>query len=182
MAMWPQVGESGHDGRVAQLAMDIGRQLRMPPAELEVLGRAGLLHDVGKLGIPASILEKPAALTESEWQVMRTHPELGLAILGATGRITREMLAVLHHHERMDGGGYPYGLAASEIPIEARIVAVADTFDALTSDRPYRRGFTQVEAMARVRVEAGPHLDPTIVASLIDVLDLSPTSSMSHRA
>ncbi len=167
MAIWPQVGESGHDERVAQLAMDIGRQLGMPPAELEVLERAGLLHDVGKLGIPAAILEKPAALTESEWQIMRTHPELGLAILGATGRITREMLAVLHHHERMDGAGYPHGLAASEIPIEARIVAVADTFDALTSDRPYRRGFSQREAVHRIRFEAGGHLDPIVVTALL---------------
>ena len=167
MAIWPSTGESGHDGRVAHLAVDIGRQIGMPASELEVLGRAGLLHDVGKLGIPASILDKPAALTEAEWRIMRTHPELGLAILGATGRITREMLAVLYHHERMDGAGYPHGLAASEIPIEARIVAVADTFDALTSDRPYRRALTHSDALRRVRREAGEHLDPTLVGALL---------------
>lgn len=167
MAIWPQITESGHDGRVAQLAMDIGRQLGMPQAELDVLGRAGLLHDVGKLGIPAFILDKPAALTEAEWRIMRTHPELGLMILGATGRITREMLAVLYHHERMDGAGYPHRLAAGEIPIEARIVAVADTFDALTSDRPYRRAFSYAEAVWRVQREAGEHLDPNLVGALL---------------
>lgn len=101
---------------------------------------------------------------------MRTHPELGLAILGATGRFTREMLAVLYHHERMDGAGYPHGLAAEEIPIEARIVAVADTFDVLTSDRPYRRAFSYVEAVVRLRVEAGPHLDPVVVTALMRTL------------
>ncbi len=170
MAIWPENREPGHDERVAHLAVDIGRQLRMNHAELEVLGRAGLLHDVGKLGIPAAILDKPAGLSEWELAIMRTHPELGLAILGATGRITREMLAVLYHHERMDGEGYPQGLASAEIPIEARIVAVADTFDALTSDRPYRRAFSYGEAVRRVRHEAGAHLDPNVVGALLRTL------------
>src|SRR5205823_11601222 len=126
-----------------------------------------LLHDIGKLGIPAAILEKTCALTEPEWRVMKTHPELGLAILGGTGRYTREMLAVLYHHERMDGSGYPHGLAAAEIPIEARIVAVADTYDVLTSDRPYRNAFKQDEALRRILHEAGPHLDPRVVDALV---------------
>jgi HD-GYP domain-containing protein (c-di-GMP phosphodiesterase class II) len=170
VAIWPQVGDSGHDGRVAGLAIDIGRQLGMQQSELEVLGRAGLLHDVGKLGIPAEILDKPAALTEPEWRIMRTHPELGLAIVGATGRFTREMLAVLYHHERMDGAGYPHGLESTQIPIEARIVAVADTFDALTSDRPYRRAFSYGEAVNMVLGESGAHLDPMVVGALLRTL------------
>ena len=162
-----QLGDDGHDRRVAQLAVEIGKALGMPKDEQDVLERGGLLHDVGKLGIPAEILLKTGPLTDSEWDVMRTHPELGLSILGATGRFTREMLAVLYHHERMDGAGYPHGLASAEIPIEARIVAVADTFDVLTSDRPYRSAFSYPEAVSRVRVEAGAHLDPVVVAALM---------------
>jgi len=161
------LADKGHDRRVAGLAMDIGRALEMPDGELQVLGRAGLLHDIGKLGIPHEILLKRGPLTESEWSVMRTHPELGLSILGATGRFTREMLAVLYHHERMDGGGYPHGLLAAEIPIEARIVAVADTFDVLTTNRTYRRAFSQSEALRRIFEEAGPHLDPVVVDALV---------------
>jgi putative nucleotidyltransferase with HDIG domain len=159
-------GDTPHDRRVAQLSIEIGRELGMSPPALDVLRRSGLLHDIGKLAIPQSILEKKGALTESEWRIMKTHPELGLAILGETGRFTREMLAVLYHHERMDGSGYPHGLAAAEIPIEARIVAVADTFDVLTSDRPYRRAFNQPEALRRILDEAGPHLDPWLVDAL----------------
>ncbi len=181
MAIWPRIGDTGHDGRVAQLAIDIGRELGMGRTELEVLGRAGLLHDVGKLGIPGAILDKPAALSEGEWRVMRTHPELGLAILGATGRFTREMLAVLYHHERVDGAGYPHGLTAAEIPIEARIVAVADTFDALVSDRPYRHAFTYAEAVARVRHESGTHLDPLAVGALARVLKSRRHSVHGHQ-
>lgn len=159
--------DGGHDQRVAQLSVDLGRVLGMGHGEQQVLARAGLLHDVGKLDIPREILLKRGPLSQAEWRVMRTHPELGLAILGATGRFTREMLAVLHHHERMDGGGYPHGLAGEEIPIEARIVAVADTFDVLTSDRPYRHAFNQSEALRRILDEAGPHLDPMVVEALV---------------
>src|ERR1700751_193533 len=97
------IGPDGHDRRVSQLSVMIGRELGMAAADLDVLGRAGLLHDVGKLGIPQAILDKEGALTDSEWRVMRTHPELGIAILGGTGRITREMLGVLYHHQRMGG-------------------------------------------------------------------------------
>jgi HD-GYP domain-containing protein (c-di-GMP phosphodiesterase class II) len=163
-------GDSSHDRRVANLSIEIGRELGMSPPSLDVLGRSGLLHDIGKLAIPASILEKSGALTESEWRVMKTHPELGLVILGETGRFTREMLAVLYHHERMDGSGYPHGLAAAEIPIEARVVAVADTYDVLTSDRPYRMAFNQSEALRRIFDEAGPHLDPLVVDALVRTL------------
>jgi putative nucleotidyltransferase with HDIG domain len=173
----PQFGDKGHDLRVAHLAIEIGRELGMDGPKLEILGRAGLLHDVGKLAIPTVILEKDAPLTESEWRVMRTHPELGLVILGATGRFTREMLAVLYHHERMDGSGYPHGLVAAEIPIEARIVAAADTYDVLTSDRPYRHAFNQVEALRRIFDEAGPQLDPYVVDALVRTVVTSPASS-----
>lgn len=163
-------GDTPHDRRVAHLAMEIGRELGMSPPTVEVLGRSGLLHDIGKLAIPSSILEKNGELTQSEWRVMKTHPELGLAILGETGRFTREMLAVLYHHERMDGSGYPHGLAGTAIPLEARVVAVADTYDVLTSDRPYRRALNQAEALGKIFDEAGPHLDPSVVDALVRTL------------
>ena len=166
-ADFQQLSDGGHDRRVAQLSAEIGKALGMPSDEQAVLERGGLLHDVGKLAIPPEILLKNGPLSAAEWEVMRTHPELGLAILGATGRFTREMLAVLYHHERMDGAGYPHGLAAAEIPIEARIVAVADTFDVLTSDRPYRQALSYPEAVTRVQEEAGAHLDPEVVAALM---------------
>lgn len=174
-SMEPQIGDSGHDRRVAWLCMDIGRQLGMPQSELAVLGRSGLLHDIGKRSIPLAIVEKRGALTESEWRVMRTHPERGLVILGESGHYTREMPAVLYHHERMDGRGYPHGLVAAEIPIEARVVAVADTYDVLTSDRPYRRAFSQAEALRRLHVEAGPRLDALVVDALLRTLAAKPS-------
>ena len=116
----------GHNRRVAELCVKIGRELCMTASEQRVLARAGLVHDVGKLGIPDAILHKHGALNVSEWKVMRTHPEIGVSILGRAGHFKRELLAVLYHHERMDGSGYPHGLVAEAIPIEARIVAVAD--------------------------------------------------------
>src|SRR5437588_10596362 len=166
----PHLRDERHDRRVAGLAIDIGRQLGMSGQQLDAVGRGGLLHDIGKLGIPAAILKKTGALTEPEWRVMKTHPELGLAILGGTGRYTREMLAVLYHHERMDGSGYPHGLASAEIPIDARIVAVAATYNVLTTDRPYRRAVSPNQALVRVLDDAGPRLDPMVVSALHRIL------------
>jgi HD-GYP domain-containing protein (c-di-GMP phosphodiesterase class II) len=160
----------GHNRRVAQLCVQIGRQLAMTTSELRVLARAGLLHDVGKLAIPDHILDKHAPLDESEWILMKSHPEIGLSILG-DGRSRRELLAVLYHHERLDGSGYPYGLGAEAIPIEARIVAVADTYDALTSNRPYRKARTQLEARRVVMEEAGRRLDTRVVSAMFAALD-----------
>ena len=157
----------GHNHRVAELCVQIGRDLGLTTSELRTLARSGLLHDVGKLGIPDGILHKPGPLTEVEWEVMRTHPEVGLRILKRCGHFNRELLAVLYHHERIDGSGYPHGLAGDAIPIEARIVAVADTYDVLTSDRPYRRAVDRERAMAIVRAEAGTHLDARLVGALL---------------
>jgi HD-GYP domain-containing protein (c-di-GMP phosphodiesterase class II) len=161
---------AGHNQRVAQLCVRIGRQMAMTAAELRVLGRAGLLHDIGKVAIPDEILGKHAPLDESEWRLMKSHPEIGLSLLG-DGRSRRELLAVLYHHERLDGSGYPYGLAGESIPIEARIVAAADTYDALTSDRPYRTARREAEARIVLMEEAGRRLDSRVVSALFAVLD-----------
>jgi len=163
-----------HNGRVGELCVRIGRQLGMSAAEQRVLARSGLLHDVGKLGIPGAILHKHDPLDDSEWQLMRTHPEVGLKILEWAGNFERALLAVLYHHERMDGSGYPHGLAGDAIPIEARVVAVADMYDVLTSDRPYQRARSEREARGVLEQAAGPHLDPAVVSALLRSLDGEP--------
>jgi len=162
-----------HNMRVARLCVHIGRQLSMSAYELRVLARAGLMHDIGKLGIPDNVLGKHSPLDDAEWELMRTHPEMGLTLLDRVGQSRREVLAVLYHHERLDGSGYPYGLRAEAIPIEARIVAVADTYDALTSDRPYRLACSDAEARRVLVEEAGARVDPRAVNALLRALDLT---------
>ena len=162
-----------HNLRVARLCVHIGRQMSMSASELRLLARAGLMHDIGKLAIPDEVLGKHSPLDESEWALVRSHPEIGLALLDNAGQSSREVLAVLYHHERLDGSGYPYGLKAEAIPIEARIVAVADTYDALTSDRPYRKAASQREARRVLREEAGIRLDSNAVAALFAALDFN---------
>jgi HD-GYP domain-containing protein (c-di-GMP phosphodiesterase class II) len=164
----------GHNHRVAELCVRIGRELGMSASELRTLARSGLLHDVGKLGIPDAILHKQGPLSEADWTVMKTHPEIGLRILKRCGHFRRELLAVLYHHERIDGSGYPHGLAGDAIPVEARIVAVADTYDVLTSDRPYRNARTEGEAIATAEQEAGAHLDRRMVGALLAALPEKP--------
>jgi HD-GYP domain-containing protein (c-di-GMP phosphodiesterase class II) len=170
-----------HNLRVARLCVHIGRQMSMSASELRVLARAGLMHDIGKLGIPTQVLEKHSPLDESEWILMRAHPEMGLSLLDRAGQSSREVLAVLYHHERLDGSGYPYGLKAESIPIEARIVAVADTYDALTSDRPYRHACSQAEARRVLIEEAGSRLDSRAVSALFDALDTQSAMDIKRR-
>ena len=167
-----------HNLRVARLCVHIGRQMSMSAAELRVLARAGLMHDIGKLGIPQAVLGKESPLSESEWMLMRAHPEMGLTLLDRAGQSSREVLAVLYHHERLDGTGYPYGLRAEGIPIEARIVAVADTYDALTSNRPYRNACSETEARRVLAEEAKGRLDVRAVRALFNALDFTRRSSL----
>jgi HD-GYP domain-containing protein (c-di-GMP phosphodiesterase class II) len=168
-----------HNLRVARLCIHIGRQMSMSAGELRVLGRAGLMHDIGKLGIPQAVLGKESALSESEWMLMRAHPEMGLTLLDRAGQSSREVLAVLYHHERLDGSGYPYGLKAEGIPIEARIVAVADTYDALTSNRPYRSACSEAEARRVLTEEAKARLDGRAVQALFNALDFTRRTSLA---
>lgn len=133
---------------------------------------AAPMHDVGKIGTPDAILQKPGKLTPEEWVVMRRHPEVGAAILGehpaGVLRLAREV--ALGHHEKWDGSGYPQGLAGEAIPLAARIVALADVFDALTSERPYKAAWTPEDALAHIQAQAGQHFDPALVALFVPLL------------
>ena len=160
----------GHTARVAELTVVIARELGMPSPALRSLARAGLLHDLGKLQIPDEILIKPGPLTDEEWVVMKQHPQMGVDILVRLGKFEDEARIVLSHHERMDGSGYPAGLVGSAIPVGARILAVADTYDVLVSDRPYRRARTREEAVLILREESGHHLYAPAVDALLDIL------------
>jgi HD-GYP domain-containing protein (c-di-GMP phosphodiesterase class II) len=157
----------GHNHRVAELAVQIGRTMELPTGTLRTLARAGLLHDVGKIGMPDSILSKPGSLDPAEWTVIKRHPEVGHDILSRIASLRREAAIVVAHHERIDGSGYPRGLRGEEIPLEARIVAVADTYDVLISDRPYRKAFSTAGAVRILREESGTHLWEPAVRALL---------------
>jgi putative nucleotidyltransferase with HDIG domain len=160
----------GHNMRVAELAVAIGRNLGLPTNRLRVLARAGMLHDVGKIGIPDAVLNKPGPLDAAEWVTIKRHPELGVEILHGLPTLQQESEIVAAHHERIDGSGYPRGLHGNEIPIEARIVAVADTYDVLISDRPYRKARTRQESITILREESGTRLDGSVVEALLQIL------------
>jgi HD-GYP domain-containing protein (c-di-GMP phosphodiesterase class II) len=153
----------GHSVRVARYSVVIGRYLGLPPEDMRWLHVSSLLHDVGKIGIDDAILKKPAALTADEFEVMKTHPERGARILGRIPQMRHIVPGMRFHHERWRGGGYPLGLKGEEIPLQARIIAVADTFDAMTTDRPYQRAFTVAEAAARINDMQGVALAPEVV-------------------
>ena len=157
-----------HTRRVGELSARLARALGSAEHAVEVLRRAAPLHDVGKIGIPDAILLKPAKLTDAEFTVMRTHTTIGARILsgGRTELIRTAEHIALSHHERWDGGGYPHGIAGEDIPIEARIVAVADFFDALTHDRPYRKAWSAGEALAEVERQRGRQFDPRVAEAL----------------
>lgn len=138
----------------------------------EDLLNAAPMHDVGKIGIPDAILQKPGKLTAEEWAVMQTHPRIGAEIIGEhpSGVLKLARSVALYHHEKWDGSGYPHGLAGEAIPLEARIVAQADVFDALTSQRPYKQAWPPEEAMALIQAQAGQHFDPQLVALFVPLM------------
>ena len=162
---------SGHSVRVAELAWQLALHLDLPRSTAETIAQAARLHDLGKIGIPESILRKPGPLTEDEWEIMRRHPVTGAQIVAPLEFFDDGAIIVRHHHERLDGTGYPDGLKGDAIPLGARIVALADAYDALTSSRPYRGALARQHAIDLIRRESGRLFDPLVVERLDEALD-----------
>jgi hypothetical protein len=162
---------SGHSDRVARFAVRIALEMRCGPKFVNTIYMAGLLHDIGKIGIDDNVLRKAGRLTEQEFEHIKKHPELGYRILADLKPLADVLPAVLHHHEQWDGHGYPLGLSRSDIPLIARILAVADAYDAMTSDRPYRRGMPEEKVYQIFREGAAQHWDPDVVEAFFRAKD-----------
>ncbi|AZP20314.1 HD-GYP domain-containing protein [Streptomyces aquilus] len=160
----------GHSERVGQASMMIARELGMDEGRIEVLRFAGILHDVGKLGVPTRLLRKDGPLTPEERRIIELHPEYGHEMVRGISFLGEARAAVLHHHERLDGSGYPYGLVGAQIPESARVVAVADAFDAMTSTRSYSRARPVGTALEELERCAGTQFDPRMVTALVRAL------------
>jgi putative two-component system response regulator len=161
----------GHAGRVAHYAVQIGKQLGLSAESLRRLRLGGILHDVGKIGIPEAILNKAGPLDDEEWQIMRRHPEIGDRICRPLQSLRDVLPLIRSHHERMDGSGYPDGLRGEEIPLEARILCLSDMYDALATTRAYKRAFPRDRCVEILRAEAAnDHLDPVVVEAFIAYL------------
>lgn len=172
---------AGHIERVGELTVMVGARMGIARDRMEPLRLAGRLHDIGKLGVPNSILRKPGALTPEEFEVVKRHTVRGWHLAVRSEALAGVAPIIRAHHERMDGRGYPDGLKGDEIPLEARIVAVSDVWDALTCDRPYRKAMAWQAAAAIMAKDAGPHLDPDCVEALFEVLGLPDLARLSDQ-
>jgi len=165
------VHTANHSAKVRRYSLAIGRQMKLPERALEHLGRAAMLHDIGKIGLPDSVLLKEGALTEEEWKLVKRHPVISVRIMEGMEFLDQEIPSVRYHHERYDGSGYPEGLAGSAIPLGARILAVADAFDAMTSSRTYRSGMSVEKAMGELSRGSGTQFDPAVVDAFKKVVE-----------
>jgi hypothetical protein len=156
----------GHSQRTARMAVELGLRMGLAPDRLRVIARGAYLHDLGKIAIPDHILNKPGTLTSDERTIVEAHPQLGFDLASNAPSLREVLPIILHHHERVDGQGYPKGLAGNAVPLEARVVAVADVWDALTSDRSYRLGWEPAVALAHIEAGSGTHFDPNVVGAL----------------
>jgi HD domain len=161
----------GHSERVSRGSVMISKEIGMRAERVEAIRYAGMLHDVGKLGVPTSVLQKNGALTDDEYAAIQLHPMRGLDIVREIGFLDEALAGIMHHHERIDGKGYPMGLAGDEIPEFARVLAVADAFDAMTSNRSYRGARTVREAVAELRKWAGTQFDPAFVDAFVTAIE-----------
>jgi putative nucleotidyltransferase with HDIG domain len=158
-----------HSKRVSAYAVLLGQRCGLPKRELDSLRLGALLHDIGKIGIPRNVLQKPGDLSEDEWQVMRSHPAIGYRLLAAFPELQTEADIVRHHHEEYSGSGYPQGLRGEAIPYGARLFSIVDTFDAITSDRPYRPAQSIAKACEEIGRMAGQQFDPAPVREFLTI-------------
>lgn len=165
-----------HSTRLAEWAMRVAQELGLEHADLPDMEVAALMHDIGKIGVPDAILNKPARLTEEEYALIKRHPEYSWTVLRLIPGFERASLFALHHHENFDGSGYPAGLANSEIPIGSRIVSVLDAFDAMVSSRPYRQGLPFEEGIRRLVASSGSQFDPRVVRCFIQIAEAEVSS------
>ncbi len=176
------LGTYGHSMRVCGYAELIAEHMGLPGSDREDLRAAAMLHDIGKIGISDVILGKPGPLSDAEMATVRKHPENGVEILRPLPHYASLLPVILHHHEHLDGSGYPLGLRGSAIPLLARIISVADTYDAIVSDRPYRKAASHEEAVAELARMAGKQFDPGVVSVFIDVLVRSSGVPVGNRS
>lgn len=159
-----------HAKRLKNYCLAIGREMGLSVKEMDEISLLAVLHDIGKVGIKESILQKPGKLTKEEWEEMKKHPEIGYRIAQNTPELANVAEYILYHHERWDGQGYPQGLKGEEIPVLCRILAVADAYDAMTSDRTYRKAMNREEAIAELKRNAGTQFEPEVVEKFINCL------------
>jgi len=161
----------GHSERVKYLSMELGKKLGLNYKELEVLEHAAILHDIGKIGVDSVILNKTGRLTSAEFSLIKAHPLIGDEILGPIGTLEGVRTTIVQHHERYDGGGYPYGIAGEEITLKARILAVVDTFDAMMTDRPYRKSLSLARIKEELHSGSGTQFDPVVVGAFLQIME-----------
>jgi len=160
----------GHSHRVMEYSAGIARNMKMAESNIELLEKSALLHDIGKIGIPDEVLHKQSGLSDEEYAIIKTHPEIGATILKSIAAFRDLVPSVYHHHERFDGKGYPQGIQGEQIPLHARIIAIADSFDAMTSNRAYRGAFSRETALMELERNKGIQFDPVITDVFIDLL------------
>lgn len=163
---------SGHSGRVAEISLLISKEMNMSERDTRILEYAAMFHDIGKLGIPDTILLKNGKLTDDEYNVIKRHPNIGVGILEKIGFLAEALPIIRHHHERFSGNGYPDGIRGDEIPLGSRIIAIADTYDAITTDRPYRRKLNHNSAIQEIQKNKGTQFDDKLVDVFMRIVHL----------
>jgi HD-GYP domain-containing protein (c-di-GMP phosphodiesterase class II) len=164
---------------LAEWGLRVARDLGVQESGMSDIEMGALLHDIGKIGVPDQVLNKPSRLTSDEYDLVKKHPEFGWTVIRNLPGLQRTSLYVLHHHENFDGTGYPAKLKGSEIPIGARIVSVIDAFDAMVSSRPYRQGMPLQEAIRRLNEASGTQFDPAVIASFVPIAEAEMSSVLA---